>query len=73
MGDRKILVDIVCDDGLMWIKVVARNPKSINQICMGNSNYGVRSILDQANDFLECAKLYPCLFQTPAVNSCFIV
>lgn len=73
MGDRKIIVDIVCDGGLTWIKAIARNPKSINQICMGNSNYGVRSILDQADDFLECAKLYPCLFQTPTVNRSFNV
>lgn len=67
VDDRKITVDIVCENGLSWVKVVARNPKSITQICMGNTNYGVRSILDQAEDFLDCAQSYPCLFQTPKV------
>lgn len=67
LNDRKIVVDIVCEGGLMWIKVIARNPKSINQICLGDTNYGVRSIIDQAEEFLECAQLYPCLFQTPKV------
>ncbi|KAL3278119.1 hypothetical protein HHI36_013464 [Cryptolaemus montrouzieri] len=34
---------------------------------MGDTSYGVRSILDQAREFAECSKLYPCLFQTPTV------
>lgn len=34
---------------------------------MGDASYGVRSILDQAEEYLECAQLYPCLFQTPNV------
>lgn len=73
LNDRKVVVDIVCDRGLTWVKVVARNPKSIKQICMGDTNYGVRSIIDQAEEFLECAHLYPCLFQIPKVFiMCFI-
>lgn len=67
LDDRKITVDIICDNGLTWIKVVARNPKSLSQIYMGNASYGVRSIVDQALEYIECAKLYPCLFQTPKV------
>ncbi|KAJ8929580.1 hypothetical protein NQ314_017717 [Rhamnusium bicolor] len=34
---------------------------------MGNSSYGVRSIIDQAEEYVECSKLYPCLFQTPKI------
>lgn len=68
LEDRKITVDIICDSGLTWIKVVARNPKSLSQIYMGNASYGVRSIVDQADEYLECAKLHPCLFQTPKVQ-----
>lgn len=68
LKDRKIVVDIVSDNGLSWIKVIARNPKSIRQICLGETNYGVRSIIDQAEEFIECSKLYPCLFQTPKVH-----
>lgn len=68
---RKITVDIVCEGGLSWIKVIARNPKSISQICMGDASYGVRSILDQAEEYLECAQLYPCLFQTPNITFVF--
>ncbi|CAG9763034.1 unnamed protein product [Ceutorhynchus assimilis] len=63
--NRKTTVDIICDNGLTWMKVIARNPKSLSQIYMGNASYGVRSIVDQAEEYIECAKLHPCLFQTP--------
>lgn len=69
LDDKKVTVDIVSDGGLTWTKVIARNPKSVSQICMGNASYGVRSIIDQAEEFSECAKLHPCLFQTPKVFS----
>ncbi|KAL1505890.1 hypothetical protein ABEB36_005344 [Hypothenemus hampei] len=67
LEDRKIIVDIICDHGLTWMKVIARNPKSLSQIYMGNASYGVRSIVDQGEEYIECAKLNPCLFQTPKV------
>lgn len=69
LDDRKLVIDIVCDNGLSWMKVIARNPKSLSQICMGDSSYGVRSIFDQAKEYIECAPLYPCLFQTPKVTT----
>ncbi|XP_066150715.1 UPF0415 protein C7orf25 homolog [Euwallacea fornicatus] len=67
LDDRKITVDIICDNGLTWIKVIARNPKSLSQIYMGNASYGVRSIVDQADEYIECTKTHPCLFQTPKI------
>lgn len=69
LEDRKLTVDIVCDGGLSWYKAVARNPKSLSQICMGDASFGVKSILDQAQEFIECAKLHPCLFQIPKVGT----
>lgn len=68
LDDRKITVDVISNGGLTWMKVIARNPKSVSQICMGNGSYGVKSILDQGKEYVKCAKLYPCLFQTPQVR-----
>lgn len=68
LNDRKITIDIICDDGLTWMKVIARNPKSLSQICMGDASYGVRSVIDHAKDYLESAKINPCLFQIPQVR-----
>lgn len=68
LDGKKVTVNIICDNGLTWKKVVKRNPKSITQICMGNGNYGARSIFEQAEEYLECAKLNPCMFQSPKVR-----
>lgn len=68
LDDRKLVVDIVCDNGLTWLKVVARNPKSLSQVSMGDASFGVRSVVDQAQEFVDCAKLYPHMFQTPTVG-----
>ncbi|XP_064212219.1 UPF0415 protein C7orf25 homolog isoform X2 [Tribolium castaneum] len=72
LDDRKITIDLICDDGLTWMKVIARNAKSLSQICMGNASFGVRSVLDQAQDYLDCAKVNPCLFQIPRVVFVFV-
>ncbi|XP_044736172.1 UPF0415 protein C7orf25 homolog [Chrysoperla carnea] len=66
-NDRKLSVDIVSHNGFIWIKVIARNSKSLLQAVEGDTSYGTKSIVDHADDFLECAKLYPVCFQNPKV------
>ncbi|CAK1598556.1 unnamed protein product [Parnassius mnemosyne] len=65
--ENKLLIDIISDDGKTWTKVIARNPKSLSALSSGNSSYGARSIIDQAQDYLECAKLYQCMYRPPKV------
>lgn len=64
---RNVTVDIVCENGLKWVKVVARNPKSLSQISMGDTSYGSRSVIDKAREFVAVSKQFPVLFQTPTV------
>ncbi|XP_026737447.1 UPF0415 protein C7orf25 homolog [Trichoplusia ni] len=63
----KQIIDVISEEGKVWTKVIARNPKSLSALSAGNASYGARSILDQAEDYMECAKLYPCLYQPPKV------
>ncbi|XP_075971429.1 UPF0415 protein C7orf25 homolog [Anticarsia gemmatalis] len=63
----KLVIDIISEQGRVWTKVIARNPKSLSALSAGKASYGARSILDQAEDYLECAKLYPCMYQPPKV------
>ncbi|KAJ8733463.1 hypothetical protein PYW08_001761 [Mythimna loreyi] len=63
----KLVIDIISEEGRVWTKVIARNPKSLSALSAGKASYGARSILDQAEDYLECAKLYPCMYQPPKV------
>lgn len=52
-------IDIVAEKGGVWIKVIARNPKALNEIALGRSNYGTKSILDHARSYAEAAKENP--------------
>ncbi|CAH2991568.1 unnamed protein product [Chilo suppressalis] len=65
--ESKLLIDIISDGGKTWTKVIARNPKSLTALSTGKASYGARSILDQAEDYLECAQLYPCMYKPPKV------
>ncbi|CAG4918496.1 unnamed protein product [Colias eurytheme] len=66
-AESKLVIDIISDAGKVWTKVIARNPKSLSALSMGNASYGARSILDQAEDYIECAQLYPCMYKPPKV------
>ena len=65
---RKICVDAVCDGGSTWIKVVARNSKALELCSDGSQQFGQKSVVDQAEQFVECAKQNPYLFRTPTVK-----
>lgn len=70
LDDNKthIRVDIVADEGSTWIKVIARNPKALNDIAFGRSNYGRKSILDHAKCYIEAANDNLYFFRKPKVK-----
>lgn len=63
----RLEVDIVCNGGASWVKVIARNAKALTLISLGNGEYGQKSVLDQATCYLQCAKCYPHLYRPPDV------
>lgn len=65
--DNKLIIDIISDEGKVWTKVIARNPKSLSALSRGKASYRARSTLDQARDYLHCAKLYPYMYKPPKV------
>ncbi|XP_030378689.1 UPF0415 protein C7orf25 homolog [Scaptodrosophila lebanonensis] len=65
--DNPLRVDIVCNNGLKWVKVIARNCKSIEDAAKGCASFGARSVLDQAGDYLEASELHLCMFQRPKI------
>lgn len=64
---KTLRIDIVCDNGASWVKVIARNPKSIRDTVEGKSSYGAKSILDQAEEIVEAAGMNPHLYKAPRV------
>uniref|UniRef100_A0A182PHX3 DUF1308 domain-containing protein n=1 Tax=Anopheles epiroticus TaxID=199890 RepID=A0A182PHX3_9DIPT len=60
-------VDIVCDGGATWIKVIARNPKSLSDAVYGRTSYGSKSILEQAEEYVQASCNFPYMFRPPTV------
>ncbi len=64
---RKVTVDVVSEGGLVWTKVIARNPKALDLNSCGGNQFGQRSIMDQVRDFLSCARSNTRMFRAPRV------
>ncbi|KAG8227747.1 hypothetical protein J437_LFUL007537 [Ladona fulva] len=64
---KRLCVDVVADKGRTWMKVVARNPRALSQLCTGAGEYGQRNVIDQAKEFLACAKQHPFMFKPPQI------
>ncbi|XP_055911653.1 UPF0415 protein C7orf25 homolog isoform X1 [Eupeodes corollae] len=65
--NNPLRVDIVCENGLKWIKAIARNSKSLTDAANGRASYGAKSIIDQAEEFIYAANQNLCMFRKPKV------
>lgn len=63
----RLTVDIICNGGAAWVKVIARNARALTLISLGNGEYGQKSVLDQAQNYLKCAALYPHHYKLPVI------
>lgn len=70
-NDRKLCIDIVSSGGSVWNKVIARNPKSLNLNAVGGQEFGKKSILQQVEDYVECAYQNLYQFCPPTINVIF--
>ncbi|KAG1683569.1 UPF0415 protein C7orf25 [Nymphon striatum] len=65
---KRQIIDIVADGGSKWIKVVARNPFALERICIvGDSGYGVRTLLDQAKDLIKYSQHNLHVYNLPTI------
>ena len=67
LDDKKVTVDIIANEGLEWIKVIARSPKALDLNSSGGNQFGQRSLMDQVKEFVRCSKAHPKLFKIPQV------
>lgn len=65
-----VRIDIVADNGATWMKVIARSSKGLADMAFGRSNYGSKTILDQAKSYsiaaADSCNFY--CFKKPKVN-----
>ncbi|KAM8838198.1 UPF0415 protein C7orf25 homolog isoform 1-T2 [Synchiropus picturatus] len=71
-GDKKTLVvDVVANGGHTWVKAVGRKAEALHNIWQGRGQYGDKSIISQAEDFLQASRQQPVQYLHPHVVFAF--
>ncbi|XP_063864782.1 UPF0415 protein C7orf25 homolog isoform X1 [Scylla paramamosain] len=65
--NEKIIIDIVADNGMKWIKVIMRNPKALHLLFALGRRGSAKPLNEVAEDFKMYAKLHPVFYSSPKV------
>ncbi|XP_074658729.1 uncharacterized protein LOC141911639 [Tubulanus polymorphus] len=65
-------IDVVCDGGRTWIRVVAQKAQIIHSTWSGECSYGKRNIVSQSEALVTCARHNPVNYTTPTVMFKFL-
>uniref|UniRef100_A0A0R3QKR9 WD repeat domain-containing protein 83 n=1 Tax=Brugia timori TaxID=42155 RepID=A0A0R3QKR9_9BILA len=60
-------VDLVVDGGAKWVKVVSRNVRGLAMDFIGAGGSANRSVMEQAQDYIEMAQIHPYFFKIPKI------
>ncbi|XP_030016281.1 UPF0415 protein C7orf25 homolog [Sphaeramia orbicularis] len=72
VGNRcTLVVDVVGNNGHTWVKAVGRKAEALHNIWQGRGQYGDKSIVRQAEDFLLAARQTPVEYTEPRVVFAF--
>lgn len=52
----KIIIDVVCDNGKTWKKIIARNPQSLHLIWASDGQYGDKDAVKKVVKYVDAAK-----------------
>ena len=66
-GEQSIKIDFIANNNQTWVKIIARNSESIKDEVLGRCEYGSKSILAVAHEFLEVASSQLNFFRPPKV------
>ncbi|CAF1165858.1 unnamed protein product [Didymodactylos carnosus] len=70
--NQLLICDILYNESRSWMKVIARNAQALHLIWRGNGLYGIRSVINPMNQYLETAKDNPINYQTPEIVFYFV-
>lgn len=68
---RTLVVDVVANGGHTWVKAVGRKAEALHNIWQGRGQYGDKSIIRQAEDFLQASRQQPVHYCHPHVIFAF--
>lgn len=64
-------IDAICDNGAKWIKVIARNPRAIEDAVHGRASYGTKSVVDMAKEYVEVSETNLHFYKAPQIQFVF--
>ncbi|RXM29266.1 UPF0415 protein C7orf25-like [Acipenser ruthenus] len=71
-GEKQTLVvDVVANDGHTWVKAFGRKAEALHNIWQGRGQYGDKSIVEQAEDFLQASRQQPVQYSNPHIIFAF--
>ncbi|XP_029308916.1 UPF0415 protein C7orf25 homolog [Cottoperca gobio] len=66
-----LVVDVVANGGHTWVKAVGRKAEALHNIWQGRGQYGDKSIIKQAEDFLQASHQQPVQYRHPHIVFAF--
>ncbi|XP_044150178.1 UPF0415 protein C7orf25 homolog isoform X1 [Bufo gargarizans] len=71
-GEKQTLVvDVVANGGHTWIKAIGRKAEALHNIWIGRGQYGDKSVIEQAEDYLQASRQQPVQFSSPHIIFAF--
>ncbi|XP_021243887.1 UPF0415 protein C7orf25 homolog [Numida meleagris] len=71
-GNRQTLVvDVVANGGHTWVKAIGRKAEALHNIWLGRGQYGDKSVIEQAEDFLQASHQQPVDYSSPHIIFAF--
>lgn len=68
---RSLVVDVVAGGGHTWVKAVGRKAEALHNIWQGRGQYGDKSIIRQAEAFLQARQQQPLQYRHPQIVFAF--
>ncbi|XP_068998298.1 UPF0415 protein C7orf25 homolog [Embiotoca jacksoni] len=68
---QTLVVDVVANGGHTWVKAVGRKAEALHNIWQGQGQYGDKSIIRQAEDFLQASRQQPIHYRHPHIVFAF--
>ncbi|XP_073406124.1 UPF0415 protein C7orf25 homolog isoform X2 [Dendrobates tinctorius] len=71
-GEKQTLVvDVVANGGHTWVKAIGRKAEALHNIWIGRGQYGDKSIIEQAEDYLQASRQQPVQYSSPHIIFAF--
>ncbi|XP_053114765.1 UPF0415 protein C7orf25 homolog [Hemicordylus capensis] len=68
---QSLVVDVVANSGHTWVKSIGRKAEALHNIWLGRGQYGDKSIIEQAEDFLQASCQQPVQYSNPHIIFAF--